>query len=143
MECDTYGLYVAGVPDGINDLMIIIAKDGASVNVSADGTLFGFDNTTSINWSIPQDGSPIFDGNGITLNNILYYTPTIQGSADTVMVNNGSGVLTWSTISSLGYLKNNLGIAGGTTLIGGTGANESLNIFPTSNFGFSLGFSVF
>ena len=42
-----------------------------------------------------------------------------------------SGFITSSALS--GYLKNNVGIAGGTTLIGGTASGNNLALVSTSN----------
>ena len=44
---------------------------------------------------------------------------------------NPAGYITSSALS--GYLQNNVGIAGGTTLIGGTASGENLTLSSTSN----------
>ncbi|MCC7436249.1 hypothetical protein IT402_00005, partial [Candidatus Nomurabacteria bacterium] len=47
--------------------------------------------------------------------------------------NSGTVALTSDLPSLSGYLQNNVGISGGTTLVGGTGSGENLTLVSTSN----------
>jgi len=75
---------------------------------------------------------------GAQLANITYTLPTAQGAASTVLMNNGAGVLSWSTPSNNGWLLlGNAGTTPGTNFLGTTDASDM--VFKTNSVeGFRL-----
>jgi hypothetical protein len=75
---------------------------------------------------------------GAQLATINYTLPTVQGAANTVLTNNGSGVLSWASASNNGWLLlGNAGTTPGTNFLGTTDANDL--VFKTnSTEGFRL-----
>ena len=69
--------------------------------------------------------------NGATQDLSSNRTWTISVPTKTSDLTNDSGFITSSALS--GYLQNNVGIAGGTTLIGGTASGNNLTLVSTSN----------
>ena len=69
--------------------------------------------------------------NGATQDLSSNRTWTISAPTKTSDLTNDSGFITSSALS--GYLQNNVGIAGGTTLIGGTASGNNLTLVSTSN----------
>jgi hypothetical protein len=77
--------------------------------------------------------------NAVQTANANFYLPAAQPAATYLLNMTSGGVIGYDTNTYLtsaaltGYLQNNVGIAGGTTLIGGTQASESLTLSSTSN----------
>ncbi|HZV12091.1 MAG TPA: hypothetical protein VFA55_02675, partial [Candidatus Kapabacteria bacterium] len=63
--------------------------------------------------------------------NINYTLPTAQGAANSVLTNNGAGVLSWGTGSSGWSLTGNSGTTPGTNFVGTTDANDL--VFETNS----------
>jgi len=80
--------------------------------------------------------TPVTNARTLTINGTTYDLSTNRSWTITVPtktsdLTNDSGFITSSALT--GYLQNNVGIAGGTTLIGGTASGNNLTLSSTSN----------
>ena len=92
------------------------------------GTMAGTYNTVTVGTSgLVTSGSNTAYLTGVTASAPL----SGSGTVGSPLIFTNPGYITSSALS--GYLQNNVGIAGGTTLIGGTAASENLTLSSTSN----------
>ena len=95
----------------------------ASLFHVAGTTRFGLASTTnaSLIFNNSTNANTVTVNSGATSASYALTLPTAQGAANTVPLNNGSGVLSWTSISSVGWaLLGNSGTSASTNFIGTT-----------------------
>jgi hypothetical protein len=92
--------------------------------VNLSDSIFSLRNTTSTG-GFQLENSTEFSAN--------FSAPLTEDRAYTIPNNSGTLALTSDIPSLTGYLQNNVGIAGGTTLIGGTASANNLTLSSTSD----------
>lgn len=114
----------------VSDKLITLNKGGAAasaagagIELEENGSITGYIKTTG-----GRDGY-LFRAPANAADTSFIFTST---SARTVTFQDASGTVAYTT-DLAGFLKNNVGISGGTTLIGGTAASETLTLSTTSN----------
>lgn len=126
---------------------ITIDKQNLSPRIKKTGTLVYSELTNTLfikskNKGVMQIGSSVdtsnfveksttIEINGVAQDLSTNRTWTIFVPTKTSDLTNDSGFITSSALS--GYLQNNVGISGGTTLIGGTASGNNLTLVSTSN----------
>ena len=106
-----------------------ITASSIPTNISAFTNDVGYITSSALSGYTPT--SRTITINGATQDLSSNRTWTISVPTKTSDLTNDSGFITSSALS--GYLQNNVGIAGGTTLIGGTASGNNLTLVSTSN----------
>ena len=106
-----------------------ITASSIPTNISAFTNDVGYITSSALSGYTPT--SRTITINGATQDLSSNRTWTISAPTKTSDLTNDSGFITSSALS--GYLQNNVGIAGGTTLIGGTASGNNLTLVSTSN----------
>ncbi|GHN02133.1 hypothetical protein WSM22_36220 [Cytophagales bacterium WSM2-2] len=97
---------------GLGSLATLNSPAFGSQNISTTGTLSAGATTLS---------GLVVSGNSTTLNTVGYTWPGAQGSANTVLTNNGAGILTWAAAGSLPALTAN-------QLLSNNGSNTGITV---------------
>lgn len=113
-------IYYATGKIGIGNINPLYALDvngtiRTGKNNATNGSLIFSNSTNSNNVTI---------NSGATSNSYALTLPLLQGASNSVLTNNGSGLLTWSAPST---------ISSGWTLIGNSGTNSSTNFIGTTD----------
>jgi hypothetical protein len=97
--------------------------DGSNLQIGAQGDL-RFADTDSSNWVA-------FQAPGTVSTNVTWTLPSADGTANQVLVTNGSGALSWATVASPAQ-------AGGALIVNNTTASASYTVASGTN-AFSVG----
>ena len=76
----------------VNQKLTVLSAGNVGIGTTNPATLFSIGN----NSPFQVDSS----GNMLKINNVAYSWPTVQGTANQVLQNNGAGTLTWGTINN-------------------------------------------
>lgn len=88
------------------------------------------------NWLSSPPNISTFNNDSGYLTSFTETDPVYTASSWNSTTNNSSDwdtAFSWGDHASAGYLQNNVGISGGTSIIGGTSSGENLTLYSTSN----------
>jgi uncharacterized delta-60 repeat protein len=115
---------VGGAPDGTAKAMVHGSFRSTGVA--------GFNGAPDASFAVTANGNLKVTGSGLNINNVAYTLPGTQGAANTVLVNNGSGTLTWSTVNPVD--ESITPTADSPYTIGASDVNKRLVVNTSSGF---------
>ena len=127
-------LFLTGGTASTNERMRILSSGNVGIGNVLPGFKLDVNGTIGTGKASTTNGSVVFsnstNANSVTFNSgatTTSYTltlPVAQGAASTVLVNNGSGVLTWNTLAAL---------SGSWSSTGNSGTSSSTNFLGTTD----------